>query len=195
MPKLTREQIASHARAAGFTGNDINIAVAVALAESGGDTHAHNPVPPDDSYGLWQINMLGSMGPERRKRYGLAKNDDLYDPAVNARVARGIWNGSGWKAWTTYTRGTYKRFMNADSPGSDTGSVAPVSSNTDGGDGISGAIRSAANALSQSMFKGLANVYGILLAIALIVTGVIILAREPLSNAMVAKRAIGKALK
>ncbi len=191
MPKLTREQIASHARAAGFTGDDVNIAVAVAMAESGGDTHAHNPVPPDDSYGLWQINMLGSMGPERRKRYGLAKNEDLYDPAVNARVARGIWNGSGWKAWTTYTRGTYKRFLSADTEGSSGGSVSTADSGTDSGTGIAGA----ANALSQTVNRGLANVSGILMAIALIVSGIVILMREPLAKAMVAKKAVGKVLK
>lgn len=88
------------------------IAVAVAMAESGLNERAHNGVPPDDSYGLWQINMYGSMGPARREKYGLSSNDALYDPATNARVMADISNnGKNWSAWTTYTRGRYKIFL------------------------------------------------------------------------------------
>lgn len=76
---------------------------AVAMAESSGNPRAHNAVPPDDSYGLWQINMLGSLGPDRRARYQLASNDALYDPATNARVMFGIsGGGTNWKPWSTY---------------------------------------------------------------------------------------------
>jgi hypothetical protein len=49
-----------------FTPADAVVAVAIALAESGGNPAAHNPVPPDDSWGLWQINMRGHLGPVRR---------------------------------------------------------------------------------------------------------------------------------
>src|SRR4051794_8716603 len=103
MPTLSADAIRQYASAAGFSGNDLDIAVAVALAESGGNPKAHNATPPDDSYGLWQINMLGKLGPDRRKRFGLTSNDQLYDPATNAKAARIIFQGSGWSAWTTYT--------------------------------------------------------------------------------------------
>ena len=84
-------------------------ATAIALAESGGRPRAHNPNPPDDSYCLMQVNMLG---PERRGRYNLRRNADLYDPATCMRVSYGISaGGSNWRPWTTFTRGTYLRFL------------------------------------------------------------------------------------
>ncbi len=112
MSKLSPEQIARHAHDAGFRGQDLTIAVAVALAESGGDPRAHNPTRPDNSYGLWQINMLGSMGPARRREFGLGSNRELFDPAENARAANKIsGDGRSWTPWTTYTSGAYKRHL------------------------------------------------------------------------------------
>ncbi len=199
MATLTRAQIAGHAQAAGFTGNDVNIAVAVALAESGGDPRAHNPVPPDNSYGLWQINMLGSMGPERRKRFGLKSNEDLYDPATHARAAYGIWKAQGWsRGWTTDSAGSDKRFriLGPDAvSGSDTSANATTGSDTSAGVdipsglGIGDAIARGANALSLSMFKGIANVSGILLAATLIVIGLVVLLRERIPVKGIAKAA------
>lgn len=112
MPVISDAAIASVARAQGLSPTNTAIAVAVALAESGGNTTSHNPVPPDNSYGLWQINMLGSMGPERRKQFGITSNDQLYDPNVNAKAMSALSSGgTNWKPWTTYTRGTYRAFM------------------------------------------------------------------------------------
>lgn len=87
---------------------------AIAMAESSGNPRAHNAVPPDDSYGLWQINMLGALGPERRARYQLASNDALYDPATNARVMFGIsGGGTNWRPWSTYGGARYLLFYPA----------------------------------------------------------------------------------
>lgn len=106
-------QIARHAKAAGFQDFDLQIAVAVALAESGGNERAHNSTPPDNSYGLWQINMLGAMGPERRRQFGIKSNDELFDPAVNAKAAYDVYKRAGnkWRPWSTYTNDTYLRYM------------------------------------------------------------------------------------
>jgi hypothetical protein len=112
MSTLSPERIARHAHDAGFRGQDLTIAVAVALAESSGDPRAHNATPPDDSYGLWQINMLGAMGPARRREFGLASNRELFDPAENARAANKIsGDGRSWTPWSTYTNGAYKRHL------------------------------------------------------------------------------------
>ena len=112
MAVISDGAIAAAAKGAGLSGDAVAVAVAIALAESGGNTTSHNGVPPDNSYGLWQINMLGSMGPERRKQFGLTSNEQLYDPATNARAMYSISNGGkNWKPWTTYTRGTYLAFM------------------------------------------------------------------------------------
>src|SRR3954464_4278597 len=112
MAKLTDAQIAGHAKNVGVTGENLAIAVAVALAESQGNTLAHNAIPPDNSYGLWQINMLGGLGPARRKEFGISTNDALYDPAVNARAMFKISGGGKvWSPWTTYTSGKYRVYM------------------------------------------------------------------------------------
>lgn len=110
MAVLPDDKIAGIALNAGFKGTALTVAVAVALAESGGDPQAHNgnARTGDDSYGLWQINMLGAMGPERRARYNLPNNEALYDPGTNARVAYAMWKErGGFGAWSTYNHGTY----------------------------------------------------------------------------------------
>ncbi|WNV85858.1 type VII secretion target [Umezawaea sp. Da 62-37] len=114
MSTVSPERIARYAQDAGFRGQDLTIAVAVALAESGGDPRAHNATPPDDSYGLWQVNMLGSMGPARRREFGLESNSELFDPGENAKAANRIsGDGRSWTPWSTYTSGAYKRHLDA----------------------------------------------------------------------------------
>ncbi len=110
--KLSPAQIAEYAHDAGFRGQDLTVAVAVALAESGGDTRAHNPVPPDDSYGLWQINMHGGLGPDRRDEFDLDSNRELFDPKENAQAAWEIsGKGDSFEPWSTYTNGAYKQYL------------------------------------------------------------------------------------
>ena len=110
--RLEPERIYGYARRAGFSPDQSVTATAIALAESGGRPRAHNPTPPDDSYCLMQVNMLGPLGPQRRARYHLRRNTDLYDPATCMRVAYGISAaGSNWRPWTTWTHGTYRRFL------------------------------------------------------------------------------------
>lgn len=83
-------------------------ATAIAFAESGGNERAHNAVPPDDSYGLWQINMYGNLGPARRTQFGLTSNDQLYDIPTNARAMYAISSqGTNWKPWTTFQGARY----------------------------------------------------------------------------------------
>lgn len=109
---LTDAQIAGAAKAAGFSGDALVKAVAIALAESSGDANAHNPRPPDNSYGLWQINMLGEMGPDRRKQFGLKSNEELFSPNVNAKAAYAISNGGkNFRPWSTYIFGNYLSYM------------------------------------------------------------------------------------
>lgn len=98
---------------AGFRDDALEIAFGVAMAESSGNSKAHNDdeATGDDSYGLFQINMLGAMGPERRKLYGLKKNDELFDPLTNAKVAFAISeDGTNWKPWSMYGNGGYQKF-------------------------------------------------------------------------------------
>lgn len=93
-------------------GNPQVIATAIAMAESGGNIMAHNNKGSDDSYGLWQINMLGGLGPDRRRQYNLKTNEDLFDPIINAKVAFGESNlGTNWRPWSVYNDGKYLKWM------------------------------------------------------------------------------------
>jgi len=103
------------ARSAGFRGQDAAIMAAIAMAESSGRSSAHNQNPRtgDNSYGLWQINMLGGMGPARRRQFGIGSNDALFDPAVNANAARQVYGSQGFGAWSVYRSGAYKDYLPA----------------------------------------------------------------------------------
>jgi len=113
--KLSAKQIADVARQAGIPEDKIPTMVAIAMAESGGNSEAHNPKYPDNSFGLWQINMLDEpgyqLGAERRQKYGLSSNEELKDPLTNAKAAFDILNSQGLGAWSVYTSGKYKDFL------------------------------------------------------------------------------------
>jgi hypothetical protein len=112
MSQISATQIAQAAYSAGFRGTALTTAVAVALAESDGNPDAHNGVPPDNSYGLWQVNMLGDLGPDRRRQFGLSSNDQLFDPATNAKAAYAISDdGKSFEPWSTYTDGAYRSHL------------------------------------------------------------------------------------
>lgn len=99
---------------AGFRGDALITACAIAVAESGSNPWARNYKPNlgADARGLWQINMYGALGPARRKQFGLRSNDDLYQPSINARVAYSISKGGrDWKPWSVYTSGAYKKWL------------------------------------------------------------------------------------
>ena len=134
MATLTASQIAAYARGAGIKDpKAVRVAVAIALAESGGNPQAHNPNPPDDSYGLWQINMLGSMGPARRRQWGLKSNAELYNPAVNAKAMFDLSNGGkNWTPWTTFTRGSYLAHLSEAAKGVANAGSVPVETTTVG---------------------------------------------------------------
>lgn len=112
-PVLSPSQIATALRRAGFPESELPRMTAAALAESGGNPRAHNPNAQtgDNSYGLWQINMLGGMGPERRRQFGLKSNEDLFDPTTNARAAKGIFDSQGPNAWSVIRSGAYKKHL------------------------------------------------------------------------------------
>jgi hypothetical protein len=78
---------------------------AIAMAESGGRSDAHNP---SGATGLWQI--LGAVNASDQPR--------LYDPATNAHEALLKLQSQGLGAWETYTNGAYRSFLGSVSPGS-----------------------------------------------------------------------------
>jgi len=102
-------------KAAGGSDEEARTLAAIAQPESGGNPKAHNKQGPDNSYGLWQINMLGAMGPNRRAKYGLSSNEDLFDPAMHREAG-------GYRDWSTYSSGAYKRYLGGEAGAGDGGS-------------------------------------------------------------------------
>ena len=84
---------------------------AIAMAESGGRAHAFNPRGLDKSYGLFQVNMHGNLGPARMKEFGLQKESQLFDPETNVKAAKQILGSQGLGAWSVYKGGQYKKFL------------------------------------------------------------------------------------
>ena len=110
---LTAEELKAVLYSVGFRGNNLKEAWAVAMKESNGRPMAHNQNSStgDNSYGLFQINMIGSLGPSRLDKFNLNKNSDLFDPVTSAKIAFFMSNGGqDWSAWHGITSRT-KEFM------------------------------------------------------------------------------------
>lgn len=102
--RLSDQELIAVLREAGFSGDGLRMAWAVVQKESTARPFAHNDNAStgDNSYGLFQINMRGSMGPDRREKYGLSSNDDLFDPLTNAKIGfKMSQGGTAWGPWTT----------------------------------------------------------------------------------------------
>src|SRR6266498_2701610 len=104
--------LAVAAAQAGFTGQGLRLAVAVGLAESGGNPAARGPNPPtpgcpagSTDRGAWQLNNC----------YHPEVADACADQLACAAEAtyRISAAGSDWRAWTTYTSGAYQAKLGA----------------------------------------------------------------------------------
>ncbi|RZU48493.1 cell wall-associated NlpC family hydrolase [Krasilnikovia cinnamomea] len=103
MPRYSAEQIYGFARRAGFSPDEAATMTAIALAESGGNSRAHNP-HGEDSRGLWQIN--GRAHPSFLTKY------DLYDPQDNAKAAFEVSrHGRDISPWTVTHGGLGSRYL------------------------------------------------------------------------------------
>lgn len=138
MANLTPSQIAQLAYNAGFRGSALRMAVAVALAESGGNTNAYNPeaaagtAPNHGSRGLWQI--YGTAHPQY-------DNSQAFDPQVNAQAAYQVYREAGnrFTPWSTYNNGSaysISQNLNLDIPTGqiqfDAGTALPSGHSTSG---------------------------------------------------------------
>jgi hypothetical protein len=90
----------------GFTGKDLVVAWAIAKKESNGRPLAFNGnhKTGDSSYGMFQINMIDSLGPDRRTKFDLESNSELFNPVKNAEIAYYMSNGGeNWSSWKGIT--------------------------------------------------------------------------------------------
>lgn len=89
----------------GFKGKALTKAINIVYHESNGHAFSHNvnPKTGDNSYGLFQINMLGDMGKERKVWFNIASYSDLFDPVTNARAAFKLSSGGkDFSKWPSY---------------------------------------------------------------------------------------------
>lgn len=105
MAQLTQDQLNQYAQQAGFTGQSLQDIVAIAMAESGGNTLASNTVgnSAGTDRGVLQINSF--FHPD-------VTDACAYDPACSFRSAFNISNqGTNFNPWVTFTSGAYKKFL------------------------------------------------------------------------------------
>jgi len=110
--RMTLDQLKNLALAAGFAGQDIAIAAAIAIAESGGDPNAIGD--NGHSFGLWQINR-----PSHPEFDGI----DLSVPSANVWAAHSVWKqaGGSFRPWSTFTNGAYQQFLDGTVPAPSSG--------------------------------------------------------------------------
>lgn len=117
MARLSADQIAAYAVTEwGQNGvEQVAVATAVALAESGGQADQRTPEPDGStSYGLWQVNSVHGY-----------PVDQLLTPEGNVRAAGSVYSGAynayladhpgdtkgaiiaGWQPWSAYKNGAY----------------------------------------------------------------------------------------
>lgn len=109
--KLSYQAIESLWTSAGGSKALAPVMAAIAIAESGGRPDALNDTAPDYSVGLWQINYYGSMRAGRTREFG-SPSALMASPTAQARAAVAIERQQGLGAWSTYTSGAYRKYLN-----------------------------------------------------------------------------------
>jgi hypothetical protein len=120
--KLAINELMWCARAAGFIGNDIIVAGAVAMSESGGDPEvigiAIKTRPDGTKYydnqdlGAWQVSAKWHSA-----KVMVEAGANWRDPTVNAKLAKLVFDERaktgqvGWAAWAVYESGAYKQWL------------------------------------------------------------------------------------
>jgi len=118
--KLTKTELVDLLHAVGFKGEALRHAWAIVMKESRGNPLSHNGNRDtgDNSFGLFQINMVDSLGQDRREKFSLEYNAQLLNPVVNAKIAYHMSNqGENWRSWkgvnNPVVKGWLKQFPEA----------------------------------------------------------------------------------
>jgi hypothetical protein len=112
---LTDSQLVELLKAVGFKGKGLKTAWAVAKAESNGRPFAFNGNVDtgDSSYGIFQINMIGNLGPDRKDKFNLDLNAELFSPVKNAEIVLHMTKkGTNWSSWSSYNKGAHYKWLN-----------------------------------------------------------------------------------
>ena len=113
---LTDIELLTLLKTVGFEGTGLKKAWSIAKRESNGRPLAYNgnKKTGDSSYGIFQINMIGDLGPTRLEKFDLKSNRELFDPVTNAEITYymtdGGTNWSSWKGMTPRAKEWLKQF-------------------------------------------------------------------------------------
>jgi hypothetical protein len=111
---LTDGELKELLSAVGFEGKALKQAWAIVKAESNSRPMAYNGnrKTGDSSYGIFQINMLGELGIDRKEKFDLRSNILLFDPVINAEITYYMTKGgSDWSSWSSLNGVRYKEFL------------------------------------------------------------------------------------
>ena len=111
---LTDEELIELLSAVGFEGKALKQAWAIAKSETNARPMAYNGnrKTGDSSYGIFQINMLGQLGIDRKEKFNLRSNVLLFDPVINAEITYYMTDGGqDWSSWSSLGGDRYKEFL------------------------------------------------------------------------------------
>lgn len=114
--KLSHLECKGLLKEVGFKGKALEQAWAIVMRESNCRSHAYNGnhKTGDNSYGIFQINMIEEVGDSRREKFGMVSNAMLLDPVTNAQIAyymsKGGTDWSAWKGMTPRAQEWLKKF-------------------------------------------------------------------------------------
>ena len=111
---LTDGELKELLSAVGFEGKALKQAWAIAKSESNSRPMAYNGdrKTGDSSYGIFQINMLGELGIDRKEKFELKSNITLFDPVINAEITYYMTKGgTDWSSWPSLNGERYKEFL------------------------------------------------------------------------------------
>jgi hypothetical protein len=111
---LTDKELLQLLKAVGFEGKALKLAWAVAKSESNGRPMAYNGNrnTGDSSYGIFQINMLGNLGDDRKEKFDLRSNVLLFDPVINAEITYYMTQGgNNWSSWSSMKNGSVNKWL------------------------------------------------------------------------------------
>ena len=184
---LSPVEIGQAAVAAGFPADQIPMAVAVALAESGGRPDATNKNRNGSTdYGLWQINSIHG---------GLLREGSWANPADNAKMAYKVWSqaGKSWRPWVAFKTGAAGAIMARQDKDWLTGVAGGVAKGVGDAQKLINAAGTATstglNAASNSMFAQfmgvdfLTRLWLLILGLLLIIVGTVVVFRRPIASA------------
>lgn len=142
---------------------------AIAMAESSGNNVVQQGQPYSTTgWGLWQITPGNSV-----PQFG--SDQALLNPVANAQAAHQKWVSQGLGAWTTYTSGAYKQFMQGNvTPANDGSTSADGGSGGGGGSDIASAVLSPIVTPFEHMFDVVMNnaLYVLIVGVGLGMVGV-----------------------